>query len=70
MSRIEELQRSIQELTPDEFAQIASHVHALEQERWDHQLDKDAAAGKLDFLIEEAKEDQRTNRLRSWPPSA
>ena len=48
MSRVEELQRSIQELTPDEFAQIARHVHALEQERWDYQLDRDAAAGKLD----------------------
>ncbi|MFL6464887.1 MAG: hypothetical protein ACJ73N_10815 [Bryobacteraceae bacterium] len=51
MNRVEELQRSIQELTPDEFAQIARHVHALEQEHWDHQLDQDAAAGQLDFWL-------------------
>jgi hypothetical protein len=68
MNRVEELQRSIQELTPDEFAQIARHVHALEQEHWDHQLDQDAAAGQLDFLVE-AREDQRAGLLKSWPPS-
>lgn len=52
MSRVEEIERAIQELTPDEFAQIARHVHAVEQQRWDEQLDRDAAAGKLDALLE------------------
>jgi hypothetical protein len=53
MSRVEELERAIQELSPEEFAEIARRVNAIEQERWDDQLDRDAAGGRLDFLIEE-----------------
>ena len=67
MSRIEEIERAIQELSPDEFAQIAQRVYAIEQERWDVELDRDASAGKLDFLIEEAREDRNQGRLRNWP---
>jgi hypothetical protein len=44
MSRVEEIEQAIQKLSPKEFALVAQHVHALEQERWDHQLDQDAAA--------------------------
>ncbi len=68
MSRVEELQRTLQELTTDEFAEIASYVRALEQEHWGRQLDRDAAAGSLDFLVDEAQEEQRTGFLKNWPP--
>jgi hypothetical protein len=44
MSRVEQIEQAIQELTPEEFAQLARRVYALEQERWD-----DASSGKLDF---------------------
>ena len=67
MSRVEEIERAIQELSPDEFARIAQHVYAIEQERWDAELDRDASAGKLDFLIAEAREDRKQGRLRDWP---
>jgi hypothetical protein len=64
MSRAEELERAIQELPPDEFAQIARRVQAIEQERWDNQLDRDATLGKLDFFIDEAREDRLTGSLK------
>jgi hypothetical protein len=67
MSRVEEIERAIQQLSPDEFAQLAQRIHALEQERWDADLDQDATAGKLNFLIAEAEEDRRQDRLRPWP---
>ena len=70
MSRVEEIERAIQELSLDEFAQIAQHVHTLEQERWDAQMDRDASSGKLDFLIAEALEDRKYGRLRNWPDPA
>jgi len=70
MSRVEEIERAIQDLSLDEFAQNAQHVHALEQERWDAQLDRDASSGKLDFLIAEALEDREQGRLRDWPGPA
>jgi len=70
MSRVEEIERAIQDLTSEEFVQIASRIHALEQERWDEELDRDASSGKLDFLIEEALEERARGRLKDWPPEA
>jgi len=67
MSRVEEIERAIQELSSDEFARIAQRVHALELKRWDAELDRDASSGKLDFLIAEARDDREQGRLRDWP---
>jgi len=67
MSRVEEIERAIRELNHEEFAQIAERVHAIEQEQWDTEMDRDASAGKLDFLIAEAQEDRKKGRLRDWP---
>jgi len=68
MSRVDEIERAIEELSPDEFRQIAQRVHAIEEERWDTQLDRDAAAGNLDFLHEEARADRKNDLLKDWPP--
>ena len=70
MSRVEEIERAIQDLSADEFARIAQHVHAIEQEHWDAQLDRDARSGKRDFLVAEAREDRKQGRLRDWPDPA
>jgi hypothetical protein len=69
-SRVEEIERAIQDLSLDEFVQVAQHVHALEQELWDAQLDRDASSGKLDFLVTEALEDRKQGRLKDWPNPA
>lgn len=67
MSRVEELERAIHSLSPDEFKQIARIVQDLEQERWDEQLDRDAASGKLEFLRREALQELEANQLHDWP---
>ena len=67
MSRVEDIERAIQELSRDEFAQIAQRFHAIEQERWDAEMDRDASSGRLDFLIAEAQEDRKQGRLKDWP---
>jgi hypothetical protein len=65
----EEIEAAIRSLDADEFARIAERGHALEQERWDAQMDADASSGKLDFLIAEVDEDRRQGRLSDWPPA-
>ena len=67
MSRLSEIERAIQELSPDEFFELARRVHELEQERWDAEMDSDSRSGKLDFLISEAEEDRQQRRLTNWP---
>lgn len=69
MSRVEEIERAILELSSEEFREITLRIHELEQKRWEEQLDYDAAAGKLDFLIEEARNERKEGSLRAWPPS-
>jgi antitoxin VapB len=45
MSRVEEIERAIRDLGADEFAQLAQYVYALEQDRWDARMDRDASGG-------------------------
>ena len=33
-------------------------------EAWDNEIEKDAASGKLDFLVEEALDEKRKGKLR------
>jgi hypothetical protein len=66
---VDEIDRAIQALNASEFAQIAERVRSLEQERWDAELDRDASAGRLDFLIAEAQQDREHGRLVDWPPA-
>ena len=67
MSRVEQIEQAIQNLTPEEFAELAQHIHALEQERWEQQIDRDAASGKLDFLRDEARKERELGTLQDWP---
>ena len=67
MSRIEELEREIEQLEPEAFARIARRVHEEEQRRRDDQLDLDASADKLDFLFDEARSERQAGLLKDWP---
>ena len=39
-----------------------------DQAEWDEQMDQDSAAGGLDFLFDEAREEAQEGPLREWPP--
>lgn len=67
MSRVEEIETEIRNLPPDEFRRICQCVHEIEQARWDKQMDRDSASGKLDFLFEEAEEEFNKGLRRNWP---
>jgi hypothetical protein len=68
MGRIEEIEQAIEKLPPEEFLRIARWIREREQRQWDERLDRDAAAGKLDFLFEEAQAEFKAGGLREWPP--
>ncbi len=69
MDRVEEIEAAITDLPPEDFRRIAQWFRALEQTRWDEQLDLDSSACKLDFLFEEADSESVRGVLREWPPS-
>lgn len=64
MSTIQEIERAVVGLSPDELAEFRAWFLEFDAAAWDRQLEQDAAAGRLDELANEALEDLRANRTR------
>jgi hypothetical protein len=54
MSTVEQIEAAILTLPADEFQRLRQWLLDVDYERWDEQLEKDIAAGKLETLAEEA----------------
>jgi hypothetical protein len=67
MDRVEEIESAISSLPAEDFRRIAEWFLALEQTRWDEQMDRDSASGKLDAIFEEADNESAQGLLREWP---
>jgi hypothetical protein len=66
MRRVEEIEEAIQQLSAQEFSEIARWVLERDHQSWDEQMDRDAASGRLDFLREEAKV-EKNGFPKNWP---
>jgi hypothetical protein len=54
MSRIEAIEKQIQELSEEELSLFRQWFSEFDAALWDRQLERDADAGRLDSLAEEA----------------
>jgi hypothetical protein len=68
MDRVEEIEKAIVNLTPEEFQRLSDWLRAREQGRWEEEIERDSAAGNLDFLFNEAEDEAARGLLRDWPP--
>lgn len=66
MLRVEQIQTEIEALSEKGFAHLRKWLAKRDWERWDSQLEADVAAGKLDFLLEEALSAREQDTLREW----
>ena len=64
MTRVEEIQSAIASLSPQEYARLQQWFTERSWERWDGEIEEDAASGKLDFLVDEAAREKHRGRLR------
>ncbi|MBK1630752.1 hypothetical protein CKO31_08345 [Thiohalocapsa halophila] len=64
MKSVEQLKSEIENLPPAELRELAQWLAERDADAWDEQIERDAAAGSLDFLVEEAREEQRRGKLR------
>ena len=55
MSELEQLEQQVLQLPPEDLAKFCIWFIELDHQLWDTQIDSDAAAGKLDRLIAEAR---------------
>jgi hypothetical protein len=66
MSTLDEIKKAAVALSVNEREELLSWLLDVDDD-WDRQMSKDAAAGKLDFLIEKARTAVREESLRDWP---
>ena len=65
MAGLEELEKTIANLPDEEYRQFRRWFLERDWERWDRQIIEDASAGKLDFLVKEALDAKKENKLRN-----
>jgi anti-sigma factor RsiW len=61
-----EIKHAVRELSPQEFAELRKFIADQDHAAWTEQMD-DAAAGKLDFLFDEADREGAKRQLHDWP---
>jgi len=64
MTRVEAIEQEVQRLSPDEFSELRDWILDQDWARWDRQIEKDAAEGKLEPLFERALEAHRQGKSR------
>jgi hypothetical protein len=62
MTRVQELEKGIKELTPSEFAAFREWFLEYDAAEWDRRIEEDALSGKLDKLAANALSDHQAGR--------
>jgi hypothetical protein len=62
MSTVEEIEAAIQQLPPDQMAAFRAWFAEFDAAAWDQQIAADEAAGRLDWLVQEAVDDLDAGR--------
>ncbi|MBK1724272.1 hypothetical protein [Thiocystis violacea] len=64
MKTFEEVKSQIEALPHHEYMKLVHWFAERDAESWDKEIEIDAANGNLDFLVEEALDEKRKEKLR------
>lgn len=64
MLTLEQIESAILQLSPDEYRKLMEWFADLDYQRWDEQLEKDIADGKLEALAQEARAEFEAGHCR------
>ncbi len=64
MSKIDELKAEIERLASEEFAELFRWLSEKDWEQWDKEIEANSQAGRLDFLVREAREEKAKGTLK------
>jgi hypothetical protein len=64
MTKLQRVEQDIQSLSPEELADFRKWFQSYDAALWDQQLERDANAGKLDKLRDEAVAEHGAQRTR------
>jgi hypothetical protein len=62
MSAVEQAEEAVRKLSAEERTAFRSWFAEFDAQEWDRQMEADVAAGKLDWLVEEARRDNKAGR--------
>jgi hypothetical protein len=62
MSVIQQIEEAVRQLSAEDRAAFRAWYAEFDAEDWDRQLEADVSAGRLDWLIDEARRDLREGR--------
>jgi hypothetical protein len=62
MSTVQQLENTVRQLSAEELAAFRSWFAEFDAAEWDRQIEADVSAGRLDWLVEEARRDSREGR--------
>jgi hypothetical protein len=66
MTRIEDIEKAVEQLSPEELARFRAWFEEFDSHRFDEQIERDAKAGKLDKLIAEARANHEAGRREEF----
>ena len=64
MTKVSEIKEAIESLSDEDFIRLREWMEKKDWDEWDREIEADSEAGKLDFLIEEAREEKAKGKLR------
>jgi hypothetical protein len=64
MTKIEDIEKAVAGLPPDQLQRFRAWFAEFEAARFDQDIERDAQAGRLDRLAEQALADYRAGRAR------
>ena len=67
MSKVDELKTDIERLPSEEVAELFRWLSEKEWESWDKEIEADSQAGRLDFLLRQAREELQAGPTLNAP---
>jgi hypothetical protein len=68
MSTVAEVIDAVKHFSEEEKGEFLARLQEIAfEDAWDRQMEADAKAGRLDFLVREADDAAQAGTLREWP---
>ena len=68
MSRVQAIERAIEQLPREEAFLLADSISSRISKEWDSEIEEDIKAGRLDHLAQQAVSEFRVGRTSPYPP--
>ena len=67
MTKLEDIEKAVTELAPDELARFRAWFDNFQERVFDAVIERDANSGKLDWLVREAQTELASGKTKPLP---